>query len=30
VTDTAKPFSDGVSAIFEVVHRLRAPGGARC
>jgi len=27
VTDTAKPFSDGVSAIFEVVHRLRAPGG---
>src|SRR5256885_16259884 len=22
-----KPYSDGVEAIFEVVHRLRAPGG---
>ncbi len=22
-----KPFSDGIAAIFEVVHRLRAPGG---
>lgn len=22
-----KPYSDGISAIFEVVHRLRAPGG---
>jgi tetrapyrrole methylase family protein/MazG family protein len=22
-----KPYSDGVAAIFEVVHRLRAPGG---
>jgi len=26
VTDD-RPFSDGVDAIFEVVHRLRAPGG---
>jgi len=26
VTDD-RPFSDGVEAIFEVVHRLRAPGG---
>ena len=24
---TDKPFSDGIEAIFEVVHRLRAPGG---
>ena len=24
---TEKPYSDGVEAIFEVVHRLRAPGG---
>src|SRR3989442_7680902 len=22
-----KPYSDGIAAIFEVVHRLRAPGG---
>src|SRR5437879_12116474 len=22
-----KPYSDGIEAIFEVVHRLRAPGG---
>jgi len=26
VTDD-RPFSDGIEAIFEVVHRLRAPGG---
>jgi len=26
VTDQ-RPFSDGIEAIFEVVHRLRAPGG---
>src|SRR5207302_10802418 len=25
--DMEKPYSDGVEAIFEVVHRLRAPGG---
>ena len=24
---TEKPYSDGIAAIFEVVHRLRAPGG---
>jgi tetrapyrrole methylase family protein / MazG family protein len=24
---TEKPYSDGIEAIFEVVHRLRAPGG---
>ena len=24
---TDRPFSDGIEAIFEVVHRLRAPGG---
>jgi len=24
---TDKPYSDGIEAIFEVVHRLRAPGG---
>jgi tetrapyrrole methylase family protein/MazG family protein len=24
---TEKPYSDGIGAIFEVVHRLRAPGG---
>ena len=24
---TDKPYSDGIAAIFEVVHRLRAPGG---
>src|ERR1700674_5325575 len=22
-----RPYSDGIAAIFEVVHRLRAPGG---
>jgi tetrapyrrole methylase family protein/MazG family protein len=27
VTDAERPYSDGVAAIFEVVHRLRAPGG---
>jgi tetrapyrrole methylase family protein / MazG family protein len=27
VTDDAKPFEDGIGAIFQVVHRLRAPGG---
>jgi len=27
VTGDGKPFEDGIGAIFEVVHRLRAPGG---
>ena len=27
MTDDRKPFEDGIGAIFEVVHRLRAPGG---
>jgi len=27
VSDGERPFSDGVGAIFEVVHRLRQPGG---
>jgi tetrapyrrole methylase family protein / MazG family protein len=27
VSATERPFSDGVEAIFEVVHRLRQPGG---
>lgn len=27
MTDEPRPFSAGIEAIFEVVHRLRAPGG---
>lgn len=27
MTDAEQPYSDGIAAIFEVVHRLRQPGG---